>query len=247
MVTRKDLLPWVLEGVTPSKRRSSVLEPGRHPGSFRCDSDDAETMARRVLKAGSRLNTALEGSSTQDPPVLPNAAELNVLHKELVDVSKELGDVAAGLRNQSIPCVKRREEGVRNGFFGAINLLGPRDVTQRPRSKYWNDQLTVVQLRYTFMTETAPGAYLSDATGVHGLRELDVGRAPRAGRREVGVGEEDRAVGAEGRRRRPVELGAVAGRDGDGRARAVAVDAAEAPRALLAAHDHCSRSSCRQL
>ena len=52
MVTRKDLLPWVLEGVTPSKRRSSVLEPGRHPGSFRCDSDDAETMAASVAAGG---------------------------------------------------------------------------------------------------------------------------------------------------------------------------------------------------
>jgi len=91
------------------------------PAALSPEFDDAETMARRVLKAGSRLNTALEGSSTQDPPELPNAAELNVLHKELVDVSKELGDVATGLRNQSIPCVKRREEveeaeGFKEGF-----------------------------------------------------------------------------------------------------------------------------------
>ena len=72
--------------------------------------------------------------------------------------------------------VKRRQEGMRVGVLGAINLLGPRDATQRPADKFWNDQLTIVQLRYSFYTESSPGAYRSDATGVYGLRPLDVGR-----------------------------------------------------------------------
>ena len=38
--------------------------------------------------------------------------------------------------------VKRQSEGMLVGFFGAINLLGPRDPLQRPYSKYWSDQFT---------------------------------------------------------------------------------------------------------
>ena len=72
--------------------------------------------------------------------------------------------------------VKRQEEGTRVGFFGAVNLLGPRTVDQRPLDRFWNDQFTIVQLRYTFMTEEATGSYYANSSGVYGLRELDVGR-----------------------------------------------------------------------
>jgi hypothetical protein len=38
-----------------------------------------------------------------------------------------------------------------NGFFGVVNLLGPRSPTQQPAAMVWNSHLTVVQLRYTFV------------------------------------------------------------------------------------------------
>ena len=48
--------------------------------------------------------------------------------------------------------VKRQSFGDVEGFFGAVNLLGPRATTQQPADKYWNSYLTVVQLRYDFLT-----------------------------------------------------------------------------------------------
>lgn len=55
--------------------------------------------------------------------------------------------------------VKRQSEGTAVGFFGAINLLGPRTISQRPYSKYWSDLFTFVQLRYSFYVEAAAGDY----------------------------------------------------------------------------------------
>ena len=37
------------------------------------------------------------------------------------------------------------------GYFGVINLLGPRSPTMRPYHKFWHEELTIVQLRFTFM------------------------------------------------------------------------------------------------
>ena len=72
--------------------------------------------------------------------------------------------------------VKRQSDGVREGHFGAINLLGPRSTAQLPTYKFWNDQFSIVQLRYSFMTEISQGAYRADSSGVYGLRPLNVGR-----------------------------------------------------------------------
>ena len=47
--------------------------------------------------------------------------------------------------------IKRQTEGARTGYFGAINLLGPRLSAQRPFEKYWNEHFTFVQLRYEFL------------------------------------------------------------------------------------------------
>ena len=48
----------------------------------------------------------------------------------------------------------------RVGYFGALNLLGPRSRTQRPIAQFWNDALTFVQLRLTFL-HGATGAPLA--------------------------------------------------------------------------------------
>ena len=61
-------------------------------------------------------------------------------------------------------------------MFGAVNLLGPRTMAQRPVHKYWNDQLTVVQLKYEFLTEVSPGSYRASSGVTSGLRALDVER-----------------------------------------------------------------------
>ena len=39
--------------------------------------------------------------------------------------------------------VKRVDDGEKVGFFGVINLLGPRTTLQRPFDKYWSDQFTI--------------------------------------------------------------------------------------------------------
>ena len=60
-----------------------------------------------------------------------------------------------GVKRQATP-------GVREGFFGAINLLGPRSVFQRPSWRFWSDRYTLVQLRFDFLTESYPGSYLAN-------------------------------------------------------------------------------------
>jgi hypothetical protein len=72
--------------------------------------------------------------------------------------------------------VKRTSWGTMTGSFGAINLLGPRSSTSRPANKFWHSEVTIVQLRYNFVTEKSAGSYYSDSTGARGLRPLDVGR-----------------------------------------------------------------------
>jgi len=48
--------------------------------------------------------------------------------------------------------IKRQDEGDGNvGYFGVINLLGPRIPSQRPLDKFWNEHFTFVQLRYDFI------------------------------------------------------------------------------------------------
>ena len=48
--------------------------------------------------------------------------------------------------------VKRQGIGDETGFFGAINLLGPRDSRQRPFTSFWSDQFTMVQLKFDFVS-----------------------------------------------------------------------------------------------
>jgi hypothetical protein len=75
--------------------------------------------------------------------------------------------------------VKRQSEGVLEGFFGAINLLGARLTSQRPTAKFWNTQYSLVQLRYEFYTETSTGSYetaRAAGNGMTGLTPQDVGR-----------------------------------------------------------------------
>lgn len=47
--------------------------------------------------------------------------------------------------------IKREEENDRVGYFGVVNLLGPRRSTQRPLTKFWNEHFSYVQLRYSFL------------------------------------------------------------------------------------------------
>ena len=44
-----------------------------------------------------------------------------------------------------------------------------RIISQRPATKFWNDEITIAQLRYTFYTEESEGSYVADASGVRGL------------------------------------------------------------------------------
>jgi hypothetical protein len=51
--------------------------------------------------------------------------------------------------------VKRQASGIGiEGFFGVVNLLGPRLTTSRPFHRFWHDLFTIVQLRFDFLTET---------------------------------------------------------------------------------------------
>ena len=71
--------------------------------------------------------------------------------------------------------LKRVSQGLHDTYFVAVNLLGPRATTQRPPRRFWNDQLTIVQLRYAFMREVSTGSYTANASGVYGLTPLDIG------------------------------------------------------------------------
>ena len=46
--------------------------------------------------------------------------------------------------------VKRAAIGKRTGFFGVVNLLAPRKLSQEPSSHHWHSNFTYVQLKYTF-------------------------------------------------------------------------------------------------
>jgi hypothetical protein len=52
--------------------------------------------------------------------------------------------------------VKRQAIGDNVGYFGAINLLGPRSNGQMPANKRWTDQFTLVQLNFAFLTDRTP-------------------------------------------------------------------------------------------
>ena len=70
--------------------------------------------------------------------------------------------------------VKRQQEGDSTGYFGAINLLGPRSPTQRPLDKLWYSTFTGAQFRFDFLREPQPGSYA--ASGVNGLSPLTLQR-----------------------------------------------------------------------
>lgn len=59
--------------------------------------------------------------------------------------------------------VKRQAAGANFGFFGAINLLGPRDPnriqTATPANKLWFATFTAVQLKFEFLAEASAGSY----------------------------------------------------------------------------------------
>ena len=65
--------------------------------------------------------------------------------------------------------IKRTEE--RTGYFGSINLLGPRAASQ---SNYWRSTVTATQLRFEFRYERYPDFY--KFFGLEGLRPLTIGR-----------------------------------------------------------------------
>lgn len=48
--------------------------------------------------------------------------------------------------------IRRQTDGTITGYTVAINLLGPRMPWQRPRSKFWRSDFTLVQLSYSFVT-----------------------------------------------------------------------------------------------
>jgi hypothetical protein len=70
--------------------------------------------------------------------------------------------------------VKRQEVGGNAGYFGAVNLLGPRSLTQRPFSQFWSDTFTIVQLRFDFLREATDGAY--QQLGLSGLVPIELER-----------------------------------------------------------------------
>ena len=57
------------------------------------------------------------------------------------------------------------------GFFVVVNLLGPRRTTDRPYNKYWNEHLTMTQLRYEFVNGGRRIA--EDTAGVGGTNVCD--------------------------------------------------------------------------
>ena len=67
-------------------------------------------------------------------------------------------------------------DGTNAGAFGAVNLLGPRTTLQRPFHKFWNDQFTIVQLKYEFLTETSPNSYTATGNYRYGLQPIDLER-----------------------------------------------------------------------
>ena len=73
--------------------------------------------------------------------------------------------------------VKRVAIGTAEGFFAAINLLGPRSEAQRPADKFWHATFTIVQLRYEFVAGGARvDARTCDATSGSRDTPLALGR-----------------------------------------------------------------------
>ena len=66
----------------------------------------------------------------------------------------------------------------RGGVEQDRRLVLPRTTSQRPFDKYWNSELTIVQLRYEFLYETSPNSYFANLGNGQrtGLSPLDVGR-----------------------------------------------------------------------
>ena len=53
--------------------------------------------------------------------------------------------------NPRINGVKRTQgTGAAAGYFGVINLLGPRSPLQRPADRFWREHFTYVELEYAF-------------------------------------------------------------------------------------------------
>jgi hypothetical protein len=71
--------------------------------------------------------------------------------------------------------VKRQQEGGNTGYFGCVNLLGPRSTTQRPFRQFWHATFTIVQLRFDFLTETQQGSSYQQL-GLAGMVPLDLQR-----------------------------------------------------------------------
>ena len=60
--------------------------------------------------------------------------------------------------------VKRESFGDIEGYFGVVNLLGPRDPRQRPYDQFWHMHFTYVQLRYELIDSSSGGVYQVDRT-----------------------------------------------------------------------------------
>ena len=52
---------------------------------------------------------------------------------------------------ETINGVKREEEGDSVGYFGVVNLLGPRSPQQRPYDRFWHEAFTYAQLAFEFV------------------------------------------------------------------------------------------------
>ena len=125
--------------------------------TIRCLAHDAMlTLALRMHRRGGRCTTpglCLEMQSPTTPPEM-----------YIANVGLAPGGCQIDLRitNQSkfrawssnMNGVKREVAGSTYGYFGVINLLGPRDPRQRPYDMYWNEYITGVQLNYCMLCST---------------------------------------------------------------------------------------------
>ena len=60
--------------------------------------------------------------------------------------------------------IKRETEGDQTGYFGVLNLLGPRLNQPGPPITQWNPTFTFVQLRYTFIGRNSGAPIVLDRT-----------------------------------------------------------------------------------
>ena len=93
-----------------------------------CDEPESPSMPHEIYIRG--LGTTPEGSKI----------DLRITNESEYRAWRE---AINGIKAQT------RDENV--GYFGVINLLGPRSPTMRPYHKFWHEELTIVQLRFTFM------------------------------------------------------------------------------------------------